>query len=76
MNDSPGTLHVSSRIGALDPTWGAWGERLLSSPLVGGPGDAENIDHKILCMSLLQNLTRPVFVGFAGKCFHQQHPTF
>ena len=42
MNDSPGTLNIPGRVGALDPTWGAWGELLLSTPLAGGPGDAVN----------------------------------
>ena len=55
MNDSPGTLHVPGRVGALDPTRGAWGELLLSTPLVGGPGDAENKEQ--LGKSLLHSLT-------------------
>ena len=63
MNDSPGTLNIPGRVGALDPTWGAWGELLLSTPLVSGSGDAENREK--LCKSLLQTLTSPVsLVGY------------
>ena len=67
MNDSPGTLHVPGRAGVLDPTREALGELLLSSPIVGGPGDAENGEQ--LGTSLLQSLTSPVSLCFCRKLF-------
>ena len=74
MNDSPGTLHVPGRVGALDPTRGAWGELLLSTPLVGGPGDAENREQ--LCKSAAEFDKPCITLLLQENCFHQQHPTF
>jgi len=67
VNDSPGTLYAPGRLGALDPTREAWGELLLSTPLVGGPGDAENREQ--LGKSLLQSLTSLVSHCFCRKLF-------